>query len=85
MSAWLELDGKPRYHVVRFQAIAPTRPARTTLSVIASGLTIPLATVAATLTETKAPAKLRTAAKATAKRGLSARVETPVAIAFAAS
>ena len=30
ISAWLELDGRPRYHVTRFQVIAPTRPARTT-------------------------------------------------------
>ena len=28
ISAWLELDGRPRYHVTRFQVIAPTSPAR---------------------------------------------------------
>ena len=28
ISAWLELDGNPRYHVTRFQVIAPTSPAR---------------------------------------------------------
>ena len=38
----------PRNHVIRFQVIAPTRPARTTLSVIASGSTMPFAIVAAT-------------------------------------
>ena len=52
---------------------------------IASGSTIPLATVAATLKEMKAPTKLRTAAIATAWRGESARVETLVAIEFAVS
>ena len=41
ISAWLELDGSPRYHVTRFQVIAPTRPARRISSVIASGSTIP--------------------------------------------
>ncbi len=56
-----------------------------TLSVTASGLTIPFATVAATLSETNAPAKLRIAATRTATRGDSARVETLVAIAFAVS
>ena len=65
--------------------IAPTRPARTTSSVIASGVTIPLAIVAATSSETNAPAKLRTAALATAARGVSARVETLVAIELALS
>jgi hypothetical protein len=85
MRAWLELDGRPRNQVTRFQVIAPTRPARMTLSVTASGSTIPFAIVAATLSETKAPAKLRIAATRTAARGESARVETDVAIAFAVS
>jgi hypothetical protein len=31
MRAWLELDGRPRNHVMRFHVIAPTRPARMTL------------------------------------------------------
>ena len=85
MSAWLELDGRPRYQVIRFQVIAPTRPARTTSRVITSGSTIPVAMVAATLKETNAPAKLRIAALMTASRGDSARVETLVAIEFAVS
>src|SRR3954453_9486638 len=85
MRAWLELEGRPRYQVIKFQVIAPTSPARTIFSVIASGSTIPLATVAATLRETNAPAKLRTAADRTASRGESARVETLVAIEFAVS
>ena len=52
---------------------------------IASGSTIPLAIVAATLNEMKAPTKLRIAAIATAFRGESARVETLVAIELAVS
>ena len=59
MRAWLELDGRPRYQVTRFHVIAPTRPAMTTSSVIASGSTIPDAIVAATLSETNAPRMLR--------------------------
>ena len=53
--------------------------------VTASDSTIPLPTVAATLSEMKAPAKFRTADSATAKRGDIARVETDVAIALAVS
>ncbi len=71
--------------MIRFQVIAPTSPARRMFSVIASGSTIPLATVAATLNEMNAPAKLSTAAIATAFRGDSALVETLVAIEFAVS
>ncbi len=85
ISAWLELDGRPRYHVTRFQVIAPTSPARTTFSVIASASTIPDAIVAATASETNAPSTFSTAALSTAARGESARVETLVAIEFAVS
>ena len=85
MSAWLELEGRPKNQVMRFHVIAPTRPARTTLSVITSALTIPVATVAATSSEMNAPTKLRIAAMSTAGRGGSARVETVVAMAFAVS
>ncbi len=85
INAWLELDGRPMYQVMRFQAMAPTSPASTTLSVIAEGSTTPLATVAATLIETNAPAKLSAAEPRTARRGGIARVETLVAMAFAVS
>ena len=85
MRAWLELEGRPRYHVTRFQVIAPTSPARTTSSVITSALTIPVAIVAATSSETNAPRTLRKAALMTAARGDRARVETLVAIEFAVS
>jgi ubiquitin C-terminal hydrolase len=46
---------------------------------------MPLATVAATSRETKAPTKFRTAASVTATRGDIARVEMAVATAFAVS
>src|SRR3954454_14709013 len=85
ISAWLELVGRPRYQVVRFQAIAPISPASTTRRVIPVGSTIPFATVAATFSDTNAPAKLSAAAKMTAILGDSARVDTLVAIAFAES
>ncbi len=62
ISACDELDGRPKYQVVRFHAIAPTRPPKTTSSVMSSGLTTSLATVAATLSEMNAPTKLSTAA-----------------------
>ncbi len=85
ISACEELDGKPKYQVSRFQAIAPTSPAKITVVVIESGSTTSLATVAATSSEMKAPAKFRTAAKATAIRGDIARVEIEVATTLAVS
>src|SRR3954464_3099267 len=85
ISACDELDGRPSPHVAMFHAIAPTRPANTTVVVIAPASTIPEPTVAATFSEMKAPAKFSTADNATAKRGDMARVETDVAMAFAVS
>src|SRR5215213_9924408 len=85
MSACDELDGSPKYHVARFQAIAPIRPAKTTVVVTASDSTIPWATVAATARDRNAPTKFRTEASATANRGDIARVDTDVAIALAVS
>src|SRR5919204_5909676 len=85
ISACDELDGRPKYHVARFQAIAPMSPAKTTVVVAAPDSTIPLPTVAATFSEMNAPAKLSTADRRTAKRGDMARVETEVAIALAVS
>jgi hypothetical protein len=55
-----ELDGSPKYQVARFQAIAPTSPAKTTVGVMAPPSTTSLATVAATSREMKAPTKLNT-------------------------
>ncbi len=60
--AWEELEGRPKYQVARFQAIAPTSPAKTTVGVITSAFTTSFATVAATASEMKAPTKLNTAA-----------------------
>ena len=80
-----ELEGRPRYQVARFQVIAPIRPAKTIVVVIRSASTMPLATVAATSSEMKAPTKLRIDAMVTATRGASARVEMDVATAFAVS
>src|SRR5215212_3019858 len=57
ISACDELDGSPKYHVTRFQEIAPISPANTTVGVIAPALTTSWATVAATASEMKAPAK----------------------------
>src|SRR2546423_15555732 len=62
ISACEELEGKPKYQVARFQTIAPTNPAKTTVGVITSPLTTSLATVAATASDTKAPTKLNRAA-----------------------
>src|SRR5215218_8245333 len=56
--AWEELEGRPKDQVIRFQAIAPIRPAKTIVGVITSALTTSLATVAATEIEMKAPTKL---------------------------
>ena len=85
MSACEEDEGRPNHHVPRFQVIAPMSPPRTTVGVMASALTMPLATVAATSREMKAPTKFRTAATATAIFGRSAPVAMVVAIAFAVS
>ncbi len=85
MSAWDELDGMPKYQVIRFQAIAPMSAAKTMFSVVSDELTIPLAIVVATLSDRNAPAKFRSAATVTATRGGSARVAMVVAIAFAVS
>src|SRR3954453_5796921 len=85
ISACEEDDGRPRRHVARFQAIAPTRPANTVSSVTAPASTMPLAMVAATDSERNAPTKFSVADIATATRGDIARVDTDVAIAFAVS
>src|SRR3954471_13802584 len=85
MRAWDELEGSPKYHVARFQAMAPINPANTISGVTRSGCTTSLATVAATSSEMKAPTKLRIDAYVTAIRGGIARVEIDVATTFAVS
>ena len=80
-------DGSPKYQVIRFQAIAPSSPASTITSpcVAGSAATITSLTVWATSWPRNAPTKFMTAARISATRGVSARVETEVAIALAAS
>ncbi len=85
-------DGSPFHHVMRFQTIAPITAARTmtrpwTGSIPASEVRsmIPEPMVLATSTPSIAPSRLNAAAISRARRGVSARVETDVAIAFAAS
>src|SRR3954453_13560680 len=85
MRAWDELEGSPSHQVTRFQKIAPTRPAKTTVGVITSPLTTSFPTVAATAREMNAPRKLKAAAYATATRGGIAWVEIDVATTFAVS
>src|SRR3954452_19396721 len=85
ISACDDDEGSPKYQVSRFQAIAPIRPEKTIGSVITPGSTMPLAIVAATASDRKAPTKFSDAAIATATRGAIARVEIIVAIAFAVS
>src|SRR3954453_12877721 len=89
ISACEDDDGSPKYQVTRFQVMAPTRAENTTTipEPLSSclGSRIPLPTVLATSVDTSAPARLATAAKASATRGVRARVETAVAIALAAS
>ena len=87
--AWLELEGIVKYHVIRFQVIAPISAANTSESPAVPArtcaLTMPLAMVAATLIETNAPTRFSTADIATATRGLSAPVAIEVATALAVS
>src|SRR5215207_974897 len=80
-----ELEGSPTYQVAMFHAMAPMSPAKTVVVVTAPESTSPLATVAATSSDRKAPAKLRTAAPATAIFGAIARVEIEVATTLAVS
>ena len=71
--------------MIRFQAIAPISPAKAIVSVTWPASTIPVATVAATFREMKAPTKLSTEASVIAVRGASARVEIAEATTLAVS
>ena len=79
MRACVELDGRPRHHVRRFQAIAPISAASTVCSVARPVSMIPLPTVFATAVVTNAPARFAAAETTTAQRGDIARVPTQVA------
>src|SRR5262245_44089988 len=71
---------------MRFQKIAPRRPARTTSWLTTERSIIPLLRVLATwVPRTKAATKLKKAAHSTAFWGESTRVETTVAMELAAS
>src|SRR6201994_1404605 len=85
ISACEELEGRPKYQVRRFQAVAPTRPAKTIVGGITAASTTSLATVAATEIEMKAPTKLRIEAAPIATLGAAAPVEIEVATTLAVS
>lgn len=80
-------EGSPKYQVTRFQVIAPISAAkRIPIPFDPSGVSIsPSLTVLATPEPRNAPARFITAAIASAARGVSARVETDVAMALAES
>ena len=80
----LEL-GRPKYQVMRFQAIAPRSAAATTAWVVVWSLTRPEPMVFATAVPANAPMKLKAVAMRIAWRGRRARVATDVAMAFAVS
>src|ERR1700755_658707 len=50
-----ELEGRPKYHVSTFQAIAPSSPEKMIGKVTLEASTMPLAIVAATETDRNAP------------------------------
>ena len=86
MSACEDDEGRPKYQVIRFQAMAPNSPASTITSPeLPGGGWITSLTVWATSCPSRAPTKFMIAAMVSAIRGVSARVETEVAIALAAS
>src|SRR5207245_94376 len=86
ISAWDELVGSPRDSVSRFQRMAPNRPASTTCSLIKLMRTKPWPIVFATaVPNTNAAMKFQNAAQTTAHNGVRTRVETTVAMEFAAS
>src|SRR4051812_13739639 len=75
-------EGKPKYQVMRFHAIAPTTAAKTTVrpSCVFGTSMMPFPTVPAILVDTSEPKRLKTAASRRAARGVRARVDTEVAI-----
>ena len=82
---WLTLTGKPRRVADSTQITDAKMAAMTVYSLISSGLTIPLPMVLATAVPVSAPIRLKVAPMATAASGVMTRVETTVAMAFAAS
>src|SRR6476619_4157483 len=80
-----ELEGRPKYQVVKFHRMAPTRPAKITTGLMRVSSTRPPEIVFATWTDRKAPARFRHAATATAVLGRNAPVDIDVAMALAVS
>ena len=79
-------EGSPKYQVIMFQVIAPSTPAATTVSPCSPvGGVMTSLTVLATSTPSSAPMRFMTAAISSAARGVSALVDTDVAMALAAS
>ncbi len=86
INAWELLEGMPSHHVIKFQQMAPMSAPNITAASTASAATIPVPTVWATWRpKNKNAMKLKNAAQITAYCGRSTRVETTVAIEFAAS
>ena len=87
ISACDDEDGMPKYQVTRFQTMAPMSAASTTISPgrPCGASMMPLPTVEATSVPRNAPTRFITAAISSAVRGASARVDTEVAMALAAS
>ena len=85
ISACDELDGRPKYQVARFQAIAPIRPAKTTSVVIALGVDDALGDRRGDLQRDERADEVQDRRDRTATRGDIARVEIDVAIALAVS
>src|SRR5215208_7216589 len=81
-----ELDGMPKYQVMRFQTMAPSSAPMMRLGVMTAGSMIPVPIAWATAVPTvNAAMKLKKAAHTTAANGLSTRVPTMVAMEFAES
>ena len=85
MSACDEEVGSPSHQVRKFQAMAPTSPAKITASLTTSGSTVLPTVLATAVWKTRNATKLNSAAQMTAIRGVRTLVETTVAIELAAS
>src|ERR1700736_659418 len=80
------LEGMPKAQVMTFQTMAPIRAAKITCASMMLGSTMPVPMVCATFSpNTRNATKLKNAAHSTAYCGRSTRVDTMVAIEFAAS
>src|SRR5688572_20567263 len=87
INAWLELEGMPKYHVIKFQTMPPSNAQISTSLVIEKTFesSRPEEIVFATAVPHMAPTRLVDAANIIAARGVKTFVETTVAIEFAVS